>query len=73
MRHPRACLTLGISCKGRGSLAGADLVSFIPLFDRTVLHPVVAVESLRPLLPTLIVHQTSNGGACSSNVGIRSY
>ena len=30
------CPTLGISCKGRGSPAGADLVSFIPLFDRIV-------------------------------------
>ena len=55
VRHPRACLTRGISCKGRGSLAGADLVSFIPLFDCAVLYPVVAVP------PVLIVARTSIG------------
>jgi hypothetical protein len=56
---PRVRRTLGISCKGPGSLASAALVSFIPLFDRAVLYPVVAVEPPRPPLPSLIVSRTS--------------
>jgi len=38
--------TPGISCKGRGSLAGADLVSFIPLFGRSLL-PAVSLSLRR--------------------------